>query len=228
MLQWLIDQVYAILNLIGTIYKLISSWASNLLGQIITWANWAKNEAIAHVLYYYNLARNSIAAYADYLWNWLFKIRDEIVGWAYNEFNKLYTTLNNVGTWLLQNINSALSPITNWMIQQIAGLQNFISNLQNNILGVINWWRDKLSQLEHLVNNIRIPTIDDIVKLVMRDIWPIVSKLVEIAKDPIGYIVAVVAKNIIPLLSCALAWGLGTVKHELPPAPNYYQKNNSQ
>lgn len=224
MLQWLADQVINLAKGIADLALSISERVSALFQHIVNWANWAKDTAISFAENAFNRALSEVRRYADYLWYWLFKIRDEIVAWVNEQIKNAAVNVSSLGNWILSNINSIIAPIRDWLNSKIDALRVFVESITPNILGVIQWWKDRILALEYLFSTIRIPSLDDIKNLVLRDIQPIFNKLAEFAVDPIGYIIGVIAENIIPLLTSALAWGLGTIKYELPPAPTNYRK----
>lgn len=225
MLQWLIDQV---------------TWAARKIQEIIDWAyglylsalrvaqdwgKWAIEQAKSIIINYYNLAIATLNYWVSYLYNISINFRDEVVRYAYNLVNGIVANINNfiaaIGYYIAPYIEAikgwveaSFSNVYNWVLQQLAPFISTLGWISSSIAGLIN-----------LVNSLRVLSLDDVIKIVTGQIQPILQNIRDFVNDPIGYILAVIVDYFGPILSAFIAYGMGTTKYDLPPAPTYYTKS---
>lgn len=224
MLQWLIDQV----NWAARKIQEIIDWAYGLYLSALRvaqdWGKWAIEQAKTVILNYYNMAIATLNYWVSYLYNVAIQLRDAAIQYAINLVNSVIVNVNNALAAIGYYITPYIEAIRGWVEASFNNVYNWVIQQLSPWINTINWLQSSLAGLVNLVNAIKTFTLQDIINIVTGQIQPLLANIRQFVNDPLGYILAVIVEYFAPILSAFIAYGMGTTKYELPPAPVYYNK----
>jgi hypothetical protein len=224
MIQWLIDQVTSIWSTFTGYIQSIFNMISDLWRGVQTWALWAKNEAISWAVREIQSVISLVISARDWLLQQIYYTWNDAKSYATNLVAQSLANLSGLIANVSNVISAYLQPVFAWVQQNVNNLIVYVNSLIAPLVGVFNYVSSRIAIFEAIIQNIPNWSINALVALIQTYTNPILQKLAIFTDNPLDYILSVVSGRIIELVSSAIAWGLGTVKYDLPDPPSWYQK----
>lgn len=221
LLSWLYDQAGRVYFFFGYLYTRIRDaalnaydWARQAASDAYTWAR-------SNTLYYYNLAKYRIAAAIQTAWNTTIQYYGYAINWIENVRNYLIGQIlyyYNRAVDAAQLIVQGTQALIDWAVARVkSGLENLIYYTGK----AAEWARGQLSDFINARIDQAETNLENLKATIGADTNEGIQNLVTIFSNPVGWIYALLLDRFTDFLCYQLAKGLGTVKYELPPAPNF-------
>jgi hypothetical protein len=186
---------------VGHVYNVVQGWLNNQYWSLRNWATGFINSIKAVAYSAWNWVQSAYWTVSNWIEAKIKPIWDAVADWIGNLYNSIVEwsvkTYNQVVAWA--------SPIIDWVKQQVANIQEWIAGVWEFIQSQINLFSSKTKE--------RFTALFD-------DGWDNFSSFLF---NPLSFILAMIIPIFMDIFCYAAAYGLGTVKHSLPPWPSWDQ-----